>query len=107
MKCYSIMLGARRLHSEARTFSRADEALVREITTRHFPEGFTILNADGGWFDPSRKRFIKEASRQILICTEERLRVRRWAKQLGVALRQKELLIVALGSATTLRINPS
>jgi hypothetical protein len=104
MKCYSMMLGARRVRSERRTFSRADESRIREITTRHFPEGYTILNAEGGWFDPSRAQFIKEASRQILICTGQPRRVRRWASELGVALRQKELLIVQLGTATTLRV---
>lgn len=104
MKCYSVMLGANRVRSERRTFSREDEALIRELTARHFPEGYTILNAEGGWFDPSRGRFIKEASRQILICTADRRRVRRWGHELGAALRQKELLIVQLGSATTLKV---
>jgi hypothetical protein len=98
------MLGAGRLRAEARAFSRTDESLIREITTRHFPEGYTILNAEGGWFDPSRTRFIKEASRQILICTNQARRVRRWGGELGAALRQKELLIVQLGPATTLKV---
>jgi hypothetical protein len=104
MKCYSVMLGAGRLRSGARTFSRSDEALIREITTRHFPKGFTILNAEGGWFDPSRAKFIKEASRQILICTGKARRVQRWGRELGAALRQKELLVVELGAATTLSV---
>jgi hypothetical protein len=98
------MLGAGRLRAEARAFTRADETLIREITTRHFPEGYTILNAEGGWFDPSRGRFIQEASRQILICTNQSRRVRQWGRELGAALRQKELLVVELGAATTLSV---
>lgn len=104
MKCYSVMLGASRVRSERRTFSRADESLIRDITTRHFPEGYTILDAEGGWFDPMRGRFLKEASRQILVCARQAQRVRRWGDELGAALRQNELLIVQLGPATTLRV---
>lgn len=98
MKCYSLILGAR--NSAARQFSRADERRVRDITARHFPEGFTILNADGGWFDPARGKFVREASRQILVCAPSLRRLRPWCRELGRALRQKELMVVELGPAT-------
>ena len=45
MKSWSLLIGARRLRAKARRFSRADDRLIQEITTRHFPTGFTILHA--------------------------------------------------------------
>lgn len=67
LKCFSLLLGARNTPGAGKRFSAADEERIREITFRHFPDGFTILNADGGWFDPIRRRFVEEESRQILV----------------------------------------
>jgi Protein of unknown function (DUF3574) len=104
MKCFSLLLGARNTPSGGKEFSTADENRIRRITFRHFPSGFTILNADGGWFDPVRRKFIEESSRQILICAQNRSRLRRWCQELGAALQQKEFLIIELGAATSFRM---
>jgi hypothetical protein len=103
MKCFSVILGARNTAAAGRRFARKDELLIREITARHFPDGFTILNADGGWFDPQRKAFLEEEARQILICTADRRALQNWCAALAAALRQKELLVVELGAARTFR----
>ena len=99
MKCFSVLLGARNTPAAGKDFSKADDELIREITFRHFPNGFTILNADGGWFDPKRREFIAEESRQILVCTQRRADLRNWCRELGAALQQKELLVVEIGPA--------
>jgi hypothetical protein len=76
--------------------------LIRRITQRHFPEGFTILEASGGWFDPGTKRFVVEESRQILVCAPNR-RLAPWCRELAQAFRQQELLVVELGPARRFR----
>jgi len=101
MRCYSILLGARQTTAAASRFSRVDDARLRTITFRHFPEGFTILNADGGWFDPEQCRFIKEESRQILVCAADSRQLRPWCQELAEALGQSELLVVEHGVART------
>ncbi len=102
-KCFSLLLGARNTPGAGQSFTRADEELNRAITCRHFPDGFTILNADGGWFDPVQKRFIEEDSRQIIVCAPGRARLRQWCAELSRALQQKELLVVEIGTASTFR----
>jgi hypothetical protein len=94
MPCYSLLLGAR---NARRTFTKDDDARVRAITLRHFPTGFTILNCVGAGYDPARRRFVMEQSRQILVCTASMRRLRRWASELASALRQHELLVIQLG----------
>lgn len=101
MKCFSLILGARNTPSAGPHFTPADEELIRALTFRHFPDGFTILNADGGWFDPLRKAFVAEESRQILVCAKNRSALRAWCDDLARALQQKELLVVELGPAET------
>lgn len=105
LKCYSLLLGARNTPSHGKRFSNADDAQIRDLTIRHFPAGFTILNADGGWFDPEAQAFIKEESRQILICTDEQAALRRWCAELAEALQQDELLVVEVGAAVSFRVN--
>jgi hypothetical protein len=105
--CYSLILGARNTPAAGRAFSRRDDELIREITLRHFADGFTILNADGGWFDPIRGKFIEEESRQILVCPTRRAQLRRWCDELAVALNQKELLVVEVGCAVAYRPRPA
>lgn len=104
MKCFSLVLGARNTPAGGKRFAPADDAQIREITFRHFPNGFTILNADGGWFDPARRRFVEEESRQILICTDDRRELRAWCTELATALQQEELLIVEEGPAVMVRV---
>ena len=104
MKCYSLLLGARNTPAAGKRFSRRDEAFIREITARHFPDGFTILNAKGAWYDRERRVFVEEESRQILITTNQLKKLRAWSRELGEALRQKELLIVELGGASTFAV---
>lgn len=102
LKCYSLILGARNTPGAGKRFLRADDERIREITFRHFPEGFTILNADGGWFDPQRG-FIAEESRQILVCAKEASALQRWCEELAHALGQKELLVVEVGAASAFK----
>jgi hypothetical protein len=96
MKAYSLLVGSR---AGRRRFSTVDEKLIRTITARHFPEGFTILHADGLWYDPATKSFRREAARQILVCTRTAQPVRRWSLEIGRALKQRELLLVEVGAA--------
>lgn len=102
LKCFSVLLGARNTPRGGKHFSRGDDALIHKITFRHFPDGFTVLNADGGWYDPTRG-FIEEDSRQILICAPRRSSLRDWCTELAGAMKQKELLVVEIGPATTFR----
>jgi hypothetical protein len=97
------MLGARRTPAAGRKFAKVDDARVRAITQKHFPEGFTLLEADGGWFDPAAKRFVAEESRQILVCVSDRRRLRAWCDELARALKQKEPLVVEAGLAMRFR----
>ena len=99
IKCFSLVLGARNTPSAGRKFAPRDDELIRRITLRHFPDGFTILNADGGWYDSSRGQFVKEQSRQILVCPQRTGQLRPWCEELAEALRQKELLVVEVGPA--------
>lgn len=103
MNCYSLILGARNTPAAGRRFSAEDDTLLRELTARWFPDGFTILNAEGGWYDPERKRFVEEEARQVLICTADRKALEAWCAALAGALRQKELLVVELGEARAFR----
>jgi hypothetical protein len=103
MKCYSLMLGARRASKAGRRFAAADDARVRAITQRYFPDGFTILRADGGWFDPVAGRFVAEESRQLLVSAPNPRKLRPWCDELARALNQKELFVVELGPAMTFR----
>lgn len=66
VRCWSLLIGSQRLRTRS-SFSRADERLIQRITAEHFPEGYTILAARGGWYDPARRRFIREATRQVLV----------------------------------------
>ena len=102
LKCFSLLLGARNMPGGKR-FTRADNERIHAITFRHFPAGFTILNADGGWFDPARGRFVEEPSRQILVCAPNLRTLRPWCDELAGALKQAELLVVELGPAFTFR----
>lgn len=104
MKCFSLTLGARNSGANKNRFRPADELSIRTITARYFPEGFSILNVKGGWFDPARNKFIKEESRQIWVSTARLKAVKPWARKLAATLNQKEIILVELGRATRLRI---
>lgn len=103
MKCFSLVLGARNTPARGRHFLAADDELIRAITSRHFKAGFTILNAGGGWFDPEKRKFVAEDSRQILVCAGRRRDLRSWCEELSRALHQKELLVVEIGPAVVFR----
>ena len=103
-KCWSLLVGSRRLAGQHPAFSRRDDKLLQRITAAHFPSGHSILQAAGGWYDAAARRFVREESRQVLICAASAARVRAWGRDLGTALRQKELLIVEHGRALALRI---
>lgn len=98
MNCFSLMLGARHTAARGSRFRAADDRRIREITQRHFPNGFTVLKAAGAWFDPTAHRFVEEESRQILVCAPAR-RLAPWCQELARELRQEELLVVELGRA--------
>lgn len=104
MKCYSLLLGARNTPQGSTRFSAEDDEHLRTITFRYFRDGFTILNADGGWFDPGKKAFIEEESRQILVCATRAGKLRAWCEELARTLGQTELLVVEHGPATTFRL---
>jgi len=103
MQCYALTLGARNTPAAGRHFSRTDDEAIRSITEQHFPEGFTILNAQGGWWDVARKKFRKEDSRQIIVRSPSARRVRVWARALGHCLGQKELLVAVLGPSLMIK----
>ena len=106
-KCFSLLLGARNTPSAGQHFARSDDERIRSLTFRHFSNGFTILNATGGWFDPTQKRFVEEDSRQIMVCASGIRSLRRWLDDLARALNQKELLVIEVGPATTFKVRPS
>ncbi len=100
-KCFSVLLGARATPHAGRKFTRKDDAEIRALTARYFPGGFTILHAEGGWFDPRQAEFIEEQSRQLLVLTSDRRLLRAWCAALAEALQQEELLVVEIGPART------
>lgn len=96
-RSYSLLLGAGKSGQAGGKFSPTDEARIRAITREHFPDGFTILDASGGWFDPNRGKFIQEKSRQIIVVTTTPAKLKPWCAALARALRQNELLVTENG----------
>jgi len=96
--CFSVFIGASRPR-----FSAGREAMLREITERHFPDGASIVHAKGRWFDPERKAFVSEEARQVLVCASSRKALAPWCAELASALDQKEFMIVQLGNAFSFR----
>lgn len=101
MKCFALALGAP--PGRSRRFSGRDDLRLQALTKRHFPEGFSILAAKGGWYDPARNRFIVEESRQITVRARHARVLAGWCRELAEAFRQKELLVIELGRARTFR----
>lgn len=101
MKSYSLLIGAR---NDQGRFRRKDEMLLEKITARHFPGGFTILGASGAWYDAVLKTFRREQARQVLICTSVPGKLAAWCRELGKALRQKELLVIEGGAVRRFRL---
>ena len=101
--CWSILIGARRIGSRS-TFSRTDDRRLQAITAKHFPAGYTVLEASGGWYDSSIRKFVREDSRQVLVTSASIRAVEQWARALGTAFRQKELLLVKLGGIRRIRV---
>ena len=104
MKCYSLSIGSENTGG-GRRFTRAADALIRKITESHFPDGFTIMHANGGWFDPKRGQFLREESRQVIVSAEHPRRLDDWCEELARALKQKELLVIELGPRRRLRFD--
>ena len=103
LKCFSVMVGMRHTPTRRKHFAATDDEKIHAITFRHFPDGFTVLNADGGWFDPERRRFVAEESRQVIVSARSVRVLRAWCADLAAALRQKELLVIELGPVSTFR----
>lgn len=101
MKSYSVLVGSNNTRGR---FSRRDEALLQKITAQYYPEGFTILTAAGSWFDPVTQQFRKEEARQVIVSTNRARSIPNWCQAIGVALRQKELIVQELGSARRIQI---
>ena len=97
MKTYSLLIGAR---DGQRRFAKRDDALIQEITLRVFRVGFTILSAEGAWYDPAARKFVKQEARQVMVCTSSATKIRSWCQALKKALGQKELIVITLGKAT-------
>jgi hypothetical protein len=98
--CYAVLLGSR----NGRGFSARDDRKLQSITRNYFPEGFTIIETKGGWWNPEANTFVRETSRQIQVCSEKRKAVQTWARMLGRELNQKEILLLKVGSARRIRI---
>jgi hypothetical protein len=96
IRSWSVLVGSRSGERRGK-FSRSDDEAVQRVTTECFPEGYTILRSTGGWFDPQKRRFIREESRQVIVCASHTPLVLRWARKLGKVLKQKELLVVEHG----------
>jgi hypothetical protein len=97
--CFSILIGASNASTGGK-FSRQRENLIREITKHYFPEGSSILNAEGSWLDAKKRKYVREEARQILVCAATRRELTPLCKALITALKQRELLIVQLGPAS-------
>jgi hypothetical protein len=106
MKSYSLLVGS---NNRRGYFARGDERQLREITARHFPTGFTILNAKGSWYDATSRTYRNEEAREVVICTGNTAtaRVHAWCRELGRALRQKELLLIEVGRVRRFKIAAS
>lgn len=84
---------------DRRGFGAANERLVHEITRKHFPDGYSVVHLQGGWYDPAAQSFVREQSRQIMVRSSSRLFATRWARELGNALHQREVVLLRMGSA--------
>ena len=103
MKAYSVLIGS---PNNTRRFSRRAEQTLQTITARHFPDGFTILDAKGAWYDPARRTFRKEDARQVVVTTPQPARLHRWCRELGAALNQQEVVLLEIGRSTRIRVKP-
>lgn len=105
MNSYAVSVGARNSAAAGHRFSARDERLIRKVTRAYFPNGFTILEARGGWWDPDKKNFVREETRQIQVNSSSWPAVRRWALHLGRTLGQKEIVVARTGTAVTLAVH--
>jgi hypothetical protein len=96
MKAYSLLVGAR---NKQRRFSRRDEGLLKTVTARYFPAGFTILDASGAWFEGGKTSIRREQARQVLVCTSRPRQLKPWCLEVGRVFAQKEVLLLELGEA--------
>ncbi|HEX2860949.1 MAG TPA: hypothetical protein VHN79_04890 [Lacunisphaera sp.] len=101
MKCYSVVIGAR---NSRRRWTRRDERTAQEITLRHFPAGCSFLKVNGAWYDPEAGSFRREEAREIVVTTRSAAKLNAWCQELGRALGQRELLVLAKGTARRLRV---
>lgn len=98
MKTYSLLVGARAAFNSGE-FSPAQERLLLNVTREHFPQGFTLLRARGGWWNPDAQRFEREESREVRVVCSAYRPVLAWARGVCTALKQKEVLITEIGCA--------
>lgn len=78
--------------------------VAKEITSR-FPDGLTIVAANGQWRDPASKRVIREPSNLVLIVlpgnAEDQDRLKEVAEAYKQQFRQKSVLIVVRAACVT------
>ena len=106
MICYSLTIGSRNSVNAAARFSVKDQETIQRITAQHFPLGSTILEASGTWFDPVARTFVREESRQILVCAAAREDLKGWYNELCYAMQQKSLMLVELGPVDFINADP-
>jgi hypothetical protein len=90
------MIGARHWRGRRR-FSRTADALILVVTRKYFPDGFTVTRTTGGWFDPARRKFVREESRQVTVAAPGPGSLRAWCGELAARLRQREVVVLELG----------
>ncbi|MFT3867538.1 MAG: DUF3574 domain-containing protein [Nibricoccus sp.] len=96
MKAFSLLVGAR---NKRRKFTLEDEKLLKKVTAKYFPSGFTILDASGVWFDGGNASLRREQARQLLVCTNQPKKLKPWSVEVGKVFGQKEVLLLELGKA--------
>lgn len=106
MKTYSLIVGARTVSGSVR-FEPSQEKRLLDITREHFPDGFTLLCARGGWWNASTHRFEKEESREVRVVSANNAKVVQWARAVGTALKQKEVLVTEIGRVRRLFLKSS
>ncbi len=106
MKTYSLLVGSRALSGNAKFQSHQDK-LLQDTTREHFPGGFTILRARGGWWNSTTKRFETEESREVRVVTSRYQAVARWARAIGAVLGQREVILTESGRARKIALGKS
>ena len=100
----AYLLGARNRMAggavKSRQFTPGDDELLREVSVRHFEDGFTIIEQAGNW--RTGKKVVSEDSRTILVVGGSDKQHRSWRNQIVAHFQQQSLIRIDLGRATIL-----